>query len=141
MGASNFIFCGYNIRILSWFTFGLIGLVAMLIVVASWVLVTVIICYVLPCEPESCPDGQVPTCDSGFSLVNGFCCSTFLNNIDGAGLFALIEPGKPCPPNTIDLGYGKCFFGTFASLGIEPSTGIKDFDQCCGFLGIPPICR
>lgn len=127
--------------ILSWFTFGLTGLVAMLIAVASWVLVTVIICYVLPCEPQPCADGQTPTCVSGFNLVNGFCCSSFLNNIDGTGLFALKEPGKSCPPGTIDLGNGKCFFGTFASLGIAPSTGITTFDQCNGFLGHPPICR
>ncbi|MBC7885060.1 MAG: hypothetical protein H7X99_06265 [Saprospiraceae bacterium] len=127
--------------VLSWFTFGLAALAATLIAVASWVLVTALFCWVLPCTPEPCEDGLIPTCGSGFNLINGFCCSAILNHIDGTGLFALKELGRDCPVGTIDLGNGKCFFGTFTSLGIEQNVGIRLFDQCNGFLGHPPMCR
>lgn len=127
------------LTILGWFTFGLTSLVAVLIAVTSWVLVTVVICFIIDCDPD-CPEGTEPTCAEGWNMENGFCCHPTANIIEGTGIFAA-KTGNDCPPGSIDLGNGRCFIGTFDSFGLSTDNGVSTFDECGGFVGHIPICQ
>jgi len=85
---------------------------------ASWVLVPLLVCSLIPCPEDDCPEGEELTCHPNFQLLaNGLCFADGFSII-GDGLFSEPTNGIDCPP-------GSVYSGSFTGCAHGPlSTGI-----------------
>lgn len=103
--------------ILAIFTFGF-SLLLVSITFAACVLVPVLVCSLIPCPDEPCPDGQELVCHPNFQLLENGLCFAEGFSIIGDGLFSQPTNGTNCPA-------GSFYAGSFVGCAWGPlTTGI-----------------